>query len=346
MSIWDTVAGWAKNLGDSALNAVNGFNQSMGTIAGYLNSFVSASLQFFSNPIAGVDKAAADLSALESRVVNAIYGAIARQEQFIVQKDLAPFESWAKRQFTFTDQLIWSNFYALWRLIYQVDEQEHTWALQQFTIEKAARIRGDAQSEAYTRQRVQWALGLVQQAAASGYQATMPGRQDVLMRLVDDIATRDPLLRELVGRVAQGILDLAAIDDPILRIGLGFVIRDIIDKLGIDRAMGDLLGALLDDILGQRKPDNLHDVILSIGNRLNALEGQWETFMADGGPEILQAGTEWKNITSILTDIGLAAFFGTMVADPTAWANDISEAAGPVVDAGVAAFTDIMRLWR
>lgn len=346
MSIWDTLSGWARDLADQFGGAVNGFSNSMGTLAGWLNSFVNSSIQFFTHPVADVETAAAAEAGFITRVLNSIFGLIRRQEQFIVQQDLQPFESWVKRMFAAEDTYIQSNFTTLWRMIINTNEQTVNWAQQQFSNERAARILGDARSEAYTRARVQWALGLIQKSAASGYAATLKGRQDVLVRLADDIVTRDPLIRGLVSDVIKGILDLATVEDPILRIGLGFILREIINRLGIDKAMGELLDALLADILGHKQPDNLHDVIMSIGNRLNALEGQWQQFMEDGGPEILQAGKEWKAITSLLADAGLAAFFGAMVADPRAWANDITATAEPVINSAIAGFSDIMSAWR
>lgn len=346
MSIWNSMAGWARNVADSFGGAATGFSNSMTTLAGWLNSFVGSSLQFFTHPVADVETAAADLSAIYSHIINDLYGVLRRQEQFIVQRDLEPFESWVKRMFASENAYIENNFTTLWRMIIDTNEQTVNWAQQQFTTERNARIAGDQRSEAYTRQRVQWALGLIQQSAASGYRSTLKGRQDVLLRLADDIITRDPLVRDLVSRVVVGILDLTAVEDPILRLALGFIIKEVIDRLGLDKAIGELLGSLLADILGQKQPDNLHDVIMSIGNRLNTLEGQWAQFMASGGPEILQAGREWEGITGILTDIGLAAFFGAMVADPAGWANDIATVTGPVVEGAVTAFSDTMKLWR
>lgn len=212
--------------------------------------------------------------------------------------------------------------------------------------ERIARRRADRRQEAFTRRHVRWSLALVQREAASGYALTNHQRLGIIGTLADAIVNRNPVVRDIVGRLVQGATDLAEIDDPVLRIALGFIVKELIKRLGVDKAMGVMLDDLLGPLVGQARPRNLHDVIEAIGTRLDALEGQWVTFYKDGGAQILQAGQEWKGITGLTADLGMALFLGLMVADPAGWAAEVADVVGPVVGGAVDAVNGAMREWR
>lgn len=194
-----------------------------------------------------------------------------------------------------------------------------------------------AAARAYARRMARWALQTVQRQASSAYDAALPDRLSLITKVAEDLGVRQPELAALIGDISKGAIDLLGIEDPLARIALGFALNHLIDRAAVDRPIAALVSDLLGPILGQPKPHDLHDVISDIAKRLAALEGNWATFMADGGPEVLQAGREWAGITSILADAGLLAFFGAMTTDPTRWAADVSAVAGaPVNDAIIA----------
>lgn len=209
--------------------------------------------------------------------------------------------------------------------------------------EHKAMLKAFAAAEAYTRQLVTALHKTVESEASKGYSSTLRDRTTAINRIVDLIASRNPALRGAVREIIRIVLDLLAVDDPLARLAAGFLIREVINRLGIDKAIGSLLADITGPLLDDPKPDNLRDVIKNIGLRLDALESQQAAFMEDGGPQILQAGKEWKGITGYVTDAAMLAFFASAVAAPQAWAADVSAVMGPAVreaTAAVAAFLE------
>lgn len=209
-------------------------------------------------------------------------------------------------------------------------------------LEHKAMLKAFAAAEAYTRQLISALHKDIEREAASGYSATLRERASLVNKVADLIATRNPAVRAAVSDVIRVVLDLLAIDDPVARLLGTFIIREIINRLEIDKAAGQLLADIAGPLLGDPKPDNLHDVIRNIGQRLDGNDSQWARFMDDGGPEILQAGKEWKGITNYVTDAVLLAFFADAVARPQAWAREVAGAMGPAVHGATAAVAALL----
>lgn len=300
----------------------------------------------FTHPVNDIMNAAALLSAMLTGNMTAANNAYSRLVGYTNRTQVKPFSTWAKAQL----RKLWAALASLraWvlRQIHYLEWALKRWTWRLVATERRYRIQGDRHGLAYTRQRVKWALGIVQKEAASGYRRSLRGRRGVLAVLADDIITRDPVLNDIVTKIVEGAIGLAEVEDPLLRFTLGILVKQVISHLGADKPMGTLLGDLLAPVFGEPPPSNLNDVIWQIGERLNAVEGQWATFFGDGGSQVEQAGSEWANITSLATDAALAAFFGVMVADPQAWARDISAVAGPVVHGAVTGINDAMTVWR
>lgn len=185
----------------------------------------------------------------------------------------------------------------------------------------------------------------IEREAASAYDAQLPDRLSAVTRLAELLAGRQPELRGAVSLVTRAVVDLLGVDDPLARLALGFALRELVSKSAVDQPIAALVRDLASPLLGEPKPKDLHDVISQIAQRLEALEGWQSTFMQDGGPEILQAGKDWSAITGVAIDAALLSFFGTMTADPVAWARDVSAVAGaPLNDAIMASANLLSRL--
>lgn len=208
--------------------------------------------------------------------------------------------------------------------------------------EHKAMLKAFATAEAYTRRLVSALHKDIEKEAASGYSATLKERTTLIRCIADLIATRNPAVRAIEADLVKIILDLLTVDDPLLRLAAGFMIREIVNRLGIDKVAGQLLADIARPLLGNPKPANLHDVIANIGLRLDVLESQQATFMDDGGAQILQAGREWKDITSYITDAALLAFFSQAVARPQEWASEVTAALGPAVRAATGAVAALL----
>jgi hypothetical protein len=198
--------------------------------------------------------------------------------------------------------------------------------------ERIARRHAVGDAEGRARREVKALHGTVEREAASAYRMTNDARASLIGKLLDFAAEREPLIRDLTKVVADGVLDILEVDDPVLRIVIGFAVKEIIDRLGIDKAVGVLVSDLVTPILGDRRPTDLHAVILDITSRLGAVESQWATFFQDGGSQVEQAGEGWRDITSIVGDAAILAFTAQAVADPKGWSGEISDTIGTVVN--------------
>jgi hypothetical protein len=220
----------------------------------------------------------------------------------------------------------WGRY--LVRLIYITTAQVLALALHAVAAERRARQHAVGRAEAHAKAEVRAVHGVIEREAASGYRVDRDARASVIVRLLDFAAARNPELRALTRDIATGLLDVLAIDNPILRITLSFLVVKVIDRLGIDKAVGALISDLLTPILGQPEPRNVHDVIMDLSSRLDAMETQWAQFMVDGGSQVEQAGTEWRNITSIAAQAAVVAFTVQAVIDPDGWAAEIADTVG------------------
>lgn len=202
-------------------------------------------------------------------------------------------------------------------------------------LERRERERSIARLKAFLEKRDLWVLQTVQREAASAYNSALPARLGIVGKLLDDVASDNPLVSGIVSDLATGALDLVEIDDPLVRIVAGKLLSELVDKLAVDKPAGELAQSLLGPILGQPRATDLHNTVGDLAARIQAIE-QWQaTFMADGGADILQAGSEWKQIGSLLVDAGLLAFFAEWTTNPAGFATHVLAELGDVVNAGL-----------
>jgi hypothetical protein len=209
--------------------------------------------------------------------------------------------------------------------------------------ERVWRLAAVAAARAYSVQLVKAALATVQREAADGYNSQTAQRKSVIETIADDLAVRNPVLKSAISDLVKLALDAAEIDDPLLRAAIAVSLRQVVDRLGVDKVMGSLLGALIDDITGGGPPATLQAVTADIAVRLGQLEGDWAGFMTAGGPEIEQAGNAWKGWAGVLGDATLIAFFTQAVTDPAGWAAEVNDTAGAIVNTTFTAVADLIR---
>jgi len=205
------------------------------------------------------------------------------------------------------------------------------------TRERSQRQAAVAQAEAQARNLVRVLHSTIEAEAASAYRGGYPGRVSAITTLIRVIESNDPVMAALTKRLIGLVLDLASIDNPIARLVIGFVLRRIINGLGIEKPLGNLISDLLNPILADVRPHDLHGVILDISARLAAMEGQWSTFFADGGSQVEQAGQEWQKITSAAGDLAILGFIGEAAANPQGWATALNDTVGATIDATASA---------
>lgn len=199
-------------------------------------------------------------------------------------------------------------------------------------VERAARIKAIQLEHAAMLKAVAACLATVQQQAASAYNAGLHDRLGVVGTILEDMAGHTPVIKDAVELALKSLVDIENIDDPVVRWLANKAIDEVVNNSEVDKAAGSLAQSLLGPIIGQPRAKGLHDVISDISARLAAMEAQWATFMKDGGPEVEQAGEQWKDITGVLVDVAFLGFTGLAATDPAAWAASVSDTVGTVAN--------------
>lgn len=197
-------------------------------------------------------------------------------------------------------------------------------------------------AERYAFQQALMRYQAIEREASDTYNSHLDDRLGLARTLADQIATRNPVVRGLVGDAIRLIVDLIGVEDPLARLTLGFLLREVINRLAVDKPMAALLSDLVGPILGRPHARGVADVVTGLEERLEALEGWQATFMRDGGPEILQAGEDWSDLTSLVTDAGLLGFMAATIAAPGQAAADVNHVLVPVAAAAAAAWRDLL----
>lgn len=330
MNIINTVIGWGK----SAFNWVTGIPSDVANLWHAAMQFAQVVLQLVvfvvSNP---VEAAYVALGALVDEITGNFTAAnnlINRIPSWTQTHQVNPLKKLMLKMFAELRARIAYLFALAYLYINTQIRKTRAYARALVAREREQRIADFKRSEAYTRAQVKAALALVQREAAGGYADGDRNRESIVTRLLDDIAGRNPELRAITSRIIGIVLDLATVDDPVARFLITMLMNKVIAKLGVDKALGAFTQSLIDQLAGAGKPKTLHDVIDDLTLRVGNLENEWATFMSDGGPQILQAGEQWKAITGVLADAGLLAFAVAATVEPEATARDLSDIIRPI----------------
>jgi hypothetical protein len=270
--------------------------------------------------------------------------ALQRQAVWIFDNEVKPAEDRLGKRITALAAWARSMFWSLYAYVRAQFAAAVAIAQRLTAAEAAARAKAVTAEHAAMLNQVKAALQAVNDSAASGWNTGAQTRLQIIAGILDDIAENNPLTRDLVTLLVNGVLDLAEIDDPLIRWGLGKLLSEVISKAGVDAAAGDLVSSLLGTAAAQPRASSLYDVCKDAAGRLNNLEQLWATFMADGGSDVEQAGREWKDLRGVLEDAAILGMFGLAVTDPQAWATAIADTAGQVADDALAGIVDLINL--
>lgn len=342
MGIIKTVLGWATGAWNALTGGLANPVQALTALWHYISSvhdvlaWLAATpvLRFFRSVLANLTAIGLALDALRDllgRLPTWIWVHQVLPVKVQLTNRIIALTAWAVLQFYFVHQLIEQRY-----------QQALAYTRLQVGIERAARIKADRAEAAARVAGDKATLATVQQEAASAYNAGLHARLGLIGQIVDDIAGHTPVIKQLVTLLLRYLVDIENIDDPALRWLLNKAITELVNNASIDRAAGDLAQGLLGPIIGQPRPRDLHGVVLDIAARLSALETDWAQFMKDGGPEVEQAGEQWKEITGVIADVGLLAFIGQAAVNPTAWAAEVSGTIGVVADGAVTGIVDLI----
>lgn len=197
----------------------------------------------------------------------------------ILLKDIADLRAWTQKQLT----------------------DLRNWAQQQFdTLWKYARS----------------ILPTVDKEASDGYNSARSDQASGVSKLIDDLATDNPLIHGIVGDLVKLMIQLAEVDDPVIRIAAQILLRQVIDRLGVDKLAGGLADELARIFLGGGKPKTLQDVEAQVASRLNAGEAQWQQFYQNGGNDLETLGDQMRKSASPIFTLAMAGYFAGAVLDP------------------------------
>lgn len=308
-----------------------------------INSIANKILAFAKGPLATFLKVNYLGFWLVYRLGNEIGETFLRVIVKVVTLYIAALRRWTANQLAALRALVWRLYYQLLHLIHYSLRLAFDYTRRLVRIEALARRRAVAAAEAKARAEVRQLHQVIEREAASAYRQGLDARLSLIQHLAGMLARFNPEVRHLLADLVGGVLDLASVDDPLARLVLGFLMKQVIDRLGIDKAAGDLVSALLAPLLGDPKPHDLHDVVLDISKRLQAMEQQWSTFFADGGSQVEQAGEQWQQLQNPVLAAALLANFGAAAADPTGWARTVADVIGPVTDGILIGAADLIR---
>lgn len=334
------------NIAKGAWNFITGLPGDVADAYHALWSFIRQVQQLLdyvlSHPLSELLDALAAFAAVVTGNHDALIAAIERIDPWIVRHRVIPLRVQVLHWFAQLRARIaylFAQAYEYINLKFREAEQytrtlvdaEHKSMLQHFTA---------AEHYAYLQALARYQA--VEREASDPYNARLKDRLGIAGKLADEIVTRNPAVSSLVKAITAGLVDLLGVEDPLARLALGFVIKHLVDDLSVDKPIAALLSDLLGPILGQPRSRGVADTVGDLADRLAAVEGWQATFMADGGPEILQAGGDWKDLTSLLTDAALLAFTAETIAADGAAAAEVSRILVPVADAAAAAWHDLL----
>lgn len=328
MNIIGDVIGWAKSAWNTITGVPSDIAHAIANVWHYVTSIHNVLSWLTANPVLRF-------------AINTLYAiSVLRLDVWAIRDALHRLAGWiwltiVKPQIVRLDRritvLYWwavARFVATWQQMYRLYYASLAYTRQLVSIERQERIKADQAEHASMLANVAALHRTVEHEAASGYNAELHARLTIVGKLLDDLAIRNPVVSTLVKDLVTAVFDLESIDNPVLRFGIARLLAVIVDRAGIDRVTGDLITRLLGPVAGQPRAGGLYDVAKDTSARLTALEAEWAEFMTNGGPEVEQAGREWKDLTGVVADAGILAVFGLAVADPQAWATGMADTIG------------------
>lgn len=343
MDFWRTVLRYAGIAWNDVTAGVADVAKAFDSVWRFIGSLTSLVSHLYARTLKGL--LAAYLYII-SDMVNVITGqsaAIDRVRGWIYKYDIVPLRGFLLAVILALAKRTEQQLAALKALEFRLYFLSLTYTQQQVTIERKARIADVNAARAYAAKLVSALHASLETEASAAYNEHTKDRLSVISKIIDEIANRNPVVRKLTGEFITLLLDFTETENPVLRLALKLLLPKIIGNLGIDKPLGDLLSAMFGSVAGTPKARTIGDAVGDLAGRVSALEGQWAAFMANGGPEIEQAGEQWKGLTSLTTSAALLGFFGLAVADPSGWATAVADTVGVAVNDSAAAAASLIR---
>jgi hypothetical protein len=342
MGFLKTLTGWASTAWGAISGAVGNPLDALTKLWHYITSVHGMMSWLAGNPFLRFFKTALENLTTIGLALQVIRDVLHRVGGWIWAHEVRPVRDQLQRKITALRAWAVVEFGRTWALIQVRYLQALAFTVKQVAAERAQRIKAVQAEHAAMLAGDKATLATVQKQAAGAYNAGVHARVGIAGQLLDDLVTRTPLIKDLVNAVIDGALKLADVEDPVLGFLLTKLVNEIVSKVGVDRLAAEAAQSLLAPVIGGKRPAGLHDVVADIDARLTAMEKQWADFMKKGGPEVEDAGEQWKGLTGLAADAGMLAFVGLAVAEPAAWAQGISDTVGVAGDAALTAAVSLI----
>lgn len=330
MNFFGTLEKWARDAWNFLAGVPGDVGRAFAAVWHFIHSVHDVLSWLVRTPIVDDFKALLDHAGTVGSLFRLYLGALARVWHWIDAFLVQPLRAEMLQRLAQLRTWLLDRIFALARLVMELYRKALAYTDQQVGIERQARIADVKAARKYALDLVTALHQQIEREAASGYNSTLGGRLGVIRKILDDLGVRNPLVKALTARLTGLVIDLAGVENPLLRFLISLVLSRVINALGIEKVIGALLARLVGSVADGPQAHGLADVTRDIGQRLNNLEDQWADFMHDGGPEVEQAGREWKQLGTLGFDAGLLAFVALAVADPQAWARGIADTIGTV----------------
>ena len=296
----------------------------------YVSDLIRIIWAFFSSMFDGIRASLWDLHDAIWRVSNIQIPNVRKMLWAHIEKRYLDARVYALTLHKEDDQLIAATYAAARK--YTQDE---------FGLAEQNLVAGLRAETAYVDASIKAAIGTIDAEAAAGFASAEKVRGAIIGKILDLLATHEPLVKDLVDKLAGVIADFLTGDFPELRPVVTFLVNAIVNKLGVDNAVAALLSAVIDPLIGVSQPKTLQEVIAELEAQDVAMQTLWEQLNGSGLPQIEQAGRLWEGMASPLFIAALTAWLTQAVADPQAWARETQDAFTPIIDIELAA----VRAW-
>ena len=324
---WGFLTGLPGDIG-RALAGLWSFARSIQQVADYV----------LSHPLTELLNAIALFAAVVTQNHEAEINALIRVDPWIFQHRVLPLRAQVLLWFRQLEARIAYLFAQAYLYINLKFRQAEAYTRQLVEAEHKDMLTHFAEAERYAFLQALTRKKEIEQEAADAYNAHLADRLGLARRLADLIAAHNPATAGLVRAIVTGVVDLAGAENPLARLALGFLVRQLVNRLAVDKVAARLLEDLLGPIIGTPRSHGVADTVNGLSTRLEAVERRWADFMDHGGPEVEQAGADWKDMDSVATDAALVAFMALTIADPVAAANDTARVIIPVSSGAAAAW--------
>lgn len=342
MGVLKTLVGWATGAWDAITGAAGNPLDALTKLWHYVTSVHGLLAWIAGNPILQFYRAVLGHMSAIGLFIGAVRDVLRRLATWIWGHQVRPvrdqlaaritaLRAWAVQQFSMVLGLIQLRYLQALAYTDRAVGMEHVRMVLAVMTEHAHMLAGDKAT-----------LATVQREAAGAYRLGVHSRIGIAGDLLDDLITRTPAIKDLVNYVIAGALRLADIEDPVLGWLVGKAVDEITARVGVDQLAAQAVQSLLGPVIGQPPPADLAAVVKAMDGRIAALERSWADFMKDGGPEVEQAGKEWKGITGLAADAGILGMVALAVTEPAAWSAGIADTIGTVADDALTAIVDLI----